>query len=278
MSWWCSATGQAWEWTWRAYPGVWLFMLALAGGYLWAVQGSRPVEARRGALLGGSALLLIWVLLDWPVGALGAGYLVSVHALQFLGLAFVAPPLLLAGIPARRWAALAGSTRAAAGLRIVAHPLVAGPAFNLIVLTTHLPSVVDDLMVRELGAFLIDLAWVAGGLLFWWPIVAPVPARAAGPLGKIAYLFAGSLIHTALGVWLLLSRAPVYAVYELAPPIGGRSVLVDQGIAGGVMELGGGVIIIGAIAVLFFRWAGAEDGTPAGAVPGTLPAARVREP
>ena len=44
------------------------------------------------------------------------------------------------------------------------------------------------------------------------------------------------------------------------------------------MELGGGVIIIGAIAVLFFRWAGAEDGTPAGAVPGTLPAARVREP
>ena len=130
----------------------------------------------------------------------------------------------------------------------------------MIVLVTHLPGVVDDLMTRPLGAFLIDAAWLGGGLLFWWPIVAPVPARRGGPLGKIVYLFAGGLIHTGLGVWFLLSRFPIYAAYELAPPIGGRSVLVDQGVAGGLMELMGGIILIGAIAIIFFRWARAESG------------------
>jgi cytochrome c oxidase assembly factor CtaG len=128
--------------------------------------------------------------------------------------------------------------------------------------TTHLPSVVDPLMAQQLGAFVIDLAWLGSGLLFWWPIVAPVPVRAGGPLGKIVYLFVGTIAHTAIGVWLLLSRSPLYEVYELAPPIGGRSALVDQGIAGGLMELVGGVMIISAIAVLFFRWARA-DGPPA---------------
>jgi cytochrome c oxidase assembly factor CtaG len=160
-----------------------------------------------------------------------------------------------------RWAELAMQGRGVAMARALTHPLLTGIVFNLIVLTTHLPSVVDELMTRPFGAFLVDTAWLGGGLLFWWPIVVPVPARAGGPLGKIIYLFAGSLIHTGLGVWLLLSRFPVYAVYELAPPIGNRSALVDQGIAGGIMELVGGVVIISAIAVVFFRWANSERGT-----------------
>ncbi|HEX6105836.1 MAG TPA: cytochrome c oxidase assembly protein [Gemmatimonadales bacterium] len=258
MSWWCSATGQAWEWTWRAYPGVWLFVLALAAGYWRVIRVGGPAERRRAVRLGGTGLLLVWLLLDWPIGTLGAGYLVSVHALQFLGLAFIAPPLLLAGVPGTRWARLARSAGPAGTLRVLTHPLLTGVLFNFIVLTTHLPMVVDPLMARQAGAFLIDLAWLGGGLLFWWPIVAPVPARTGGALAKIGYLFAGTLFHTAIGMWLLLSRWPVYEVYELAPPIGGRSVLVDQGIAGGFMELLGGVIIIGSIAVLFFRWAGRE--------------------
>jgi cytochrome c oxidase assembly factor CtaG len=264
MSWWCSATGQAWDWSWDAYPGVWLFMLALAGAYWWAIRIGRSEERRRALLLGGSAWLCIWVLLDWPVGPLGAGYLVSVHAIQFLGLAFIAPPLLLAGIPRQRWEEFEAWRRRSAVLRVATHPLVTAIVFNLLVLTSHVPSAVDRLMQQQLGAFLIDLAWLGGGLLFWWPIVAPTAMRAGGALAKIAYLFAGSLIHTALGMWLLLAQFPVYAVYELAPPLEGRSVLADQAIAGGIMELVGGVIILGAIAVLFFRWANAESApTPA---------------
>ena len=35
MQWWCAAQGVPWSWTWRPYPGVWLFIAALAIGW-WA--------------------------------------------------------------------------------------------------------------------------------------------------------------------------------------------------------------------------------------------------
>ena len=31
MQWWCAAQGVPWTWRWQAYPGVWLFVLALVG-------------------------------------------------------------------------------------------------------------------------------------------------------------------------------------------------------------------------------------------------------
>jgi len=255
MTWWCSATGQTWTWAWRPYPGVWLFVACLAAGY-WALAWRGTGRAPG---FGVAGLLLVWVLLDWPIGALGAGYLVSVHAVQFLLLAFVVPPLLYAGVSAGRWGWLEERIGRGRALRVITHPVVAGAGFNAIVVTTHLPSVVDGLMARQFGAFAVDFAWLLGGLLFWWPVLAPFPARAGGALAKIGYLFVGSLVHTALGMWLLLSRFPVYGIFELAPPLGGRSAVVDQGIAGGLMELIGGLIIITSIAVVFFQWVRREE-------------------
>jgi putative membrane protein len=263
VSWWCSATGQAWTWEWRAYPGVWLFIFAMAAAYVRiAWRRDTGAERHRGGargLLGAAGLVIVWVLLDWPVGTLGSGYLMAVHAAQFLLFSFVVPPLLYGGIAPHRWTRLEARFGNSATLRAATHPLVAGIAFNLMAVVTHVPSVVDGLMRTQVGAFAIDLAWIAGGLAFWWPVLAPFPARAGGGLAKIGYLFAASMVHTGIGMWLLLARYPVYATYELAPPIGGRSVMSDQAIAGGVMELIGGLVILSAIAVIFFAWAREQD-------------------
>ena len=100
MRWWCSATGQPWTWAWRPYPGVWLLVGLLAFWYLrsqWSeTTGS---EARRHGAWYFSGLFCIWLALDWPVGALGAGYLASVHTATYLLLSLVAPPCLILGIP-----------------------------------------------------------------------------------------------------------------------------------------------------------------------------------
>jgi len=98
MQWWCAATAADWSWTWRPYPGVWLVIGLIAVAYRGAL-----IRARRHATVPSRhpvyfaiGLACLWATLDWPIGALGAGYLLSVHTLQYIVMTLVAMPLLLA--------------------------------------------------------------------------------------------------------------------------------------------------------------------------------------
>lgn len=259
MQWWCSASGAAWTWQWQAYPGVWAFVLLTAGLYMMAVRrlhgsaaAARPQWRR---VAGWSGLVLVWVALDWPLGALGAGYLSSAHSTQFLLLAFIAPPLLLLGLGPV--AADPTPPRPSPWLAPVRSPLSALLLFNVIVLATHMPRVVDRLMTSQLGAFVIDAAWLIGALLFWRPVL--LTRRPFHPLAQIGYIFWGTLAHTGIGVWFLLADFPLYRIFELAPPIPGTDPMSDQQLAGGIMELIGMFIIFGAVSLVALRWMSREN-------------------
>lgn len=272
MQWWCAAQGVPWEWSWRPYPGVWAFVLLLAAGYWLAVRrgttgnGVRPPSAGdAGAGKGriwsfAAGLLLLWVALDWPVGALGAGYLVSLHMVQFLLIALASPPLILHGIPPAVLRRLASRRLAGRLLEAVTHPVAAFLAFNATVVATHWPSAVDGLMATQAGSFLLDMAWLLGGIVFWWPVVCPVPERPGfGYPFKIGYLILNTVAATAPYAFLTFSELPFYAVYELAPPVGDISARTDQRLAGILMKMGGGAVLWTAIGVLFFRWYARES-------------------
>ncbi|MCI0436807.1 MAG: cytochrome c oxidase assembly protein [Gemmatimonadetes bacterium] len=292
MQWWCAAQNVAWSWEWTAYPGVWLFMLAIALAWArarraraWTADAGEPVHRenrrRRESAAFFTGWLLIWIVLDWPVGALGAGYLASVHMIQFLVLALVAPPLLIPGWPAaaedgapatgaqirffvRRQPLFeryreGGRVRATKRLvRWITHPVAALGVFTAIIIATHLPVTTDRLMPVQSGAFAIDMAWLAGGLLFWWPLIRSSRQWFTRPL-KIAYLFALMVLMTAPGAMITFSDLPIYATYELAPPIPGITPLEDQRIAGIGMRLGGSLVCWIAISILFLRWARSEE-------------------
>lgn len=266
MQWWCSAQGIAWTWTWRPYAGVWIMVLALAIWYWrsytraaceWEGVHPRLRTPRVVASLAGIALL--WIALDWPVGTLGAGYLASVHMVQFFLIAMIAPALLVWGWPPASPAPGSNGTTRTSPLRsmvnALTHPVVAIIIFDAVVVGTHAPPVVDSLMATQVGSFVLDMAWLIAGIIFWWPLIG-------GPFGRaplrtpidIAYIFASSLSHTGISMYLLLARFPVYSTYELAPPITGITKLTDQDLAGGLMLLGGAAIVLGAITVVFFRW------------------------
>jgi cytochrome c oxidase assembly factor CtaG len=256
MRWWCSAQGTPWTWTWQPYIGVWLLGIALGALYVrWhrAASPSASPPARRWAAVGGIAAL--WLLLDWPIGALAAGYLESVHALQFLGLVFVVSPLLLFGLPAG-WEARLGP-RAARVLGGLTQPLYAIIWLNVIVIATHVPVLVDALMVTQAGSLAIDAAWIAGGLVFWWPVVRAWPVRLAAA-GRLAYLLGGVTLHMGVGMFYVVANVPLYGVYELAPRVSGIDPLDDQGRAGGIMMAGDVAVGLGAIAILLYLWAREE--------------------
>ncbi|MGH7557260.1 MAG: cytochrome c oxidase assembly protein [Gemmatimonadota bacterium] len=264
MRFWCSAQGVAWTWTWQPYVGVWAMVLALGLAYARLVRGTTgawPAGRSWRTWSFAAGLLAFWVALDWPVGALAAGYLASVHMIQFLLVGLVGPALLLLGVSEEAWEAIGRRERLVAVLRRVMHPVLTFLVFNLVVLITHWPVVVDGLMDSQAGSFLIDMLWIAGGTIMWWPIVAPVPERPGfGYLLKMAYLIAITITTSIPFLYLTFTSLPVYATYELAPPIAGITKREDQRLAGLLMKLGGAVVLWTGITAIFFQWYRREEG------------------
>jgi len=269
MQWWCSASGRPWTWEPQYYPGVWAMVAVLAIAFHVLARRARAMGERRLVFWAGwSAVGLVWQVLDWPVGPLAAGYLASAHAVQFVSLALVAPPLLLLAVRRPLAEALPDTGRAWRVLRCVTQPVIAGGLFTLVAVATHVPAVIDALMPTQVGAFAIDAAWLAGGVVLWWPVVAGVPARGwfSVPV-RMLYLFLSTLVHTGIAMVMLVRDFPMYGIYELAPPWPAWSPLEDQRLAGGVMELAGAAVIFGIITVMFFRWTGGVAGEGAPAAP-----------
>lgn len=262
MQWWCSAQTAAWDWSWQAYPGVWV-LVGLVGWAWWrlrrrstgpAVQGWR---GRPGWFVAG--LLLLWLALDWPIGPLGASYLVSVHMVQVLVLSLVVPGLLLLGTPPGVFARLRDRPTFLGTLRVVTHPVAALVIYNGVVVGTHVPAVLDTLAATQAGMLAMDLAWLGAGLVFWWPVLSPVPERPwFGWFFKMGYLFLNTVPATVPYSFLVFADFPLYATYELAPPLPGVDPLTDQQVAGLLMKFGGGAILWTSMTVLFFRWYGVE--------------------
>lgn len=275
VQWWCSALGVTWNWEWRPYPGVWLFIVAFAAAYWWLARRV-PDGATRSSpwrtLSAVAGVVGLWLTLDWPIGALGAGYLASVHAFQFVMLAMIVPPLLLMGARPQVVARLADRPRWLGFIRAVTNPLLGMVVFTIVMVATHMPRVVDALMVSQLGSFALDMAWFLSGLCFWWPLLLALPARPGFvPLLRMVYLFFGTIAHLFIAMWLLISRFPVYATYELAPPFSGLSPLDDQQVAGGVMLGIGSTLVLVAVTIIFFRWLGVGEERPEPAAPGAPP-------
>jgi putative membrane protein len=270
VTWWCAARDVAWTWQWQPYPGVWLFMLTLVGGYIWMVRRLAPRAAPvgRDAVTRGqwawfaTGALALWAATDWPIGALGSGYLLSVHTIQWILYTLVAPPLLLLGVP--DWLPLATREGSVARriLRVLALPIVALIITDAILLASHVPPVVDGLRRTQAGSFLIDMAWLAGGLVMWWPILAPNPAisRVSHPW-KIGYLFFATVVPTIPAAFLTFADFPIYALYELAPRVHGIPAGADQQVAGLLMKAVADPILWLAMGILFFRWSRLEAAT-----------------
>jgi putative membrane protein len=267
IQWWCSARGLPWDWSWQAYPGIWL-VVAVVAVWVWRTIRARRLqradsaatsgasgEGRRVALLI-AGVVLLWLTLDWPVGPLGTGYLASVHAVQFVSLAMVVPPMLLLGLDRERVAGwLEARPVRLRLLKAITQPLIAAIFFTLVMIVTHVPRVVDALMKLQLGAMTLDLTWLLSGLVFWWPVVVRAPDRSwfAPPL-RTLYLFFGTQAHLFIAMWLMVSEYPVYGTYELAPRVSVLTALQDQQVAGGIMLTVGGPFVLAVISVILFRW------------------------
>lgn len=260
MTWWCAATRLPWSWSPRAYPGVWAFIAALVVGGWLAVRrsGVRPTRRQKASWAVGIGAL--WVATDWPVGTLGSGYLASAHMLQYMLYTFAAAPFLLLGVPQDL---IRRSPTATAVVQACSRPLFAALVANVVMVGTHAPWTVDTVRVSQVGSFVLDVIWLAGGLVLWLPILNPLKEMRPAPLVQAAYLFlAAGLVPMVPGGFLTFADAPLYGLYELAPRVGTIDPISDQQAAGVLMKIGSLPIVWPVIGAILIRAARAESGDP----------------
>lgn len=258
--------------SWQPHPDAWLLAVALLGGYLYTLSAWGPTHApgRRAAtahqrLCFFAGVAVLWIASDWPIHSIAEDYLFSVHMVQHMLFLYAAPPLLILGTPGWLWRRLLRPAPVWSTARLLTKPLVAVVAVNAFIAATHWPVVVDASVRVTAFHLALHVATVVLGVVLWWPVLSPLQElpHLSYP-GRMAYLFAHSIVPTVPASFLTFSEGPLYAAYAEAPRLWAfMTVIEDQQIAGLLMKIGGGLILWGTIAVLFFRWASeSESGGP----------------
>jgi putative membrane protein len=250
---------------WHTHPSVWLVLGGIWITYLVAVRRHRTVageapDRRRRTTLFSVGMACLWLGADWPVHDLAEGYLYSVHMAQHLLFTLVAPPLLIAGMPAWMWRDILGPRWLFVAFRFLTRPIVALILFNGLLLFTHWPEIVEASVRFELTHFTLHALLFGSAIVMWWPVMSPlVELPALSPPAQMMYLFAQSLAPTIPASFLTFGQTLLYPVYGTFPRIWGISALNDQLIAGLLMKLVGGFILWGFVATIFFRWYAREE-------------------
>ena len=254
---------------WEPHPDVWLLVAALAAGYAIAVvrvgprfvEPGRPPVTRRQVVCWSLGVFTVWLASDWPIHDVGEQSIYSAHMVQHMLMSMVAAPLLLMGAPSwlARWL-LAPSSVAFRAVRSLSRFLPALVVFNVVLVLTHWPLLVDASLRSGLVHFGLHAMLFGASLIVWMPVLSPLPEipRLAPPM-RVVYLFSQSIVPTVPASFLTLGAHPLYKHYVGLPHLWGLSAREDQQIAGLIMKIGGGLVLWMVIAVIFFRWAAEED-------------------
>jgi len=255
--------------TWHPHVDTWLLVITLAAAYAVTVvrvgprhaAPGRPLVTKLQAVCFSLGVAAVWVASDWPVHDIAEELNYSMHMVQHLVLSMVAAPLLLLGTPA--WmlrAILRPPSRLFGTVRFLSRFLPALIVFNVVLVLTHWPAIVDASLENHLVHFFVHALIFVTALIIWMPVLSPLPEipRLAPP-PRMIFLFLQSIVPTIPASFLTFGSSPLYRFYEGVPHLWGLSTLDDQRVAGLIMKIGAGLLLWMIIAVIFFRWAGEED-------------------
>lgn len=204
-------------------------------------------------------LTMLFLSLNGPVHDLSDTYLFSVHMVQHLVLTMVVVPLLIAGTPGAMLRPALRSRVVAVAARAITRPAAAFLLFNAAIAIWHIPAVYDLAMRSHPLHIVQHLCFMVAATLMWWPIMSPLPElpRLSYPK-QMLYTFLLTLPMALIGIIITYSDAVLYPAYQTAPRLWGISPMEDQLIGGLIMWIPGGLIFLGVLSSIFFRWAARE--------------------
>ena len=270
--------GAAWWSAWSVDP---VFLVPVGLMAWWYAQGllrwhgrTRAHPAWRTALFYLGATLLV-LAMESPVDRLGV-HEFSMHMVQHEVLMMLAVPVMLLGAPTTplllglpRWLR-AGLVRPLAGrggtralYRGLTHPIVAAAILSTMLWAWHLvPGWYEAALLDQKVHDLEHFTMTAAAVLFWWNVIDPKPlhSRLNHPL-RMLYMFATSLPKQFLAAMITFAPTSLYAYYEEVRRVLPGTAMEDQGLAGLIMWVPGGMIMLIEMGVVFFVWARRAEAT-----------------
>ncbi|NLD76202.1 MAG: cytochrome c oxidase assembly protein [Acidimicrobiales bacterium] len=283
MNWWCASSPKNWTWSWTPYLGALAIVFAVIGiGVWWTVRGrhgdellaaqaelgtasttsSDNVQAPIAGTSTGRTIAFVfgviglWAVLDWPLAALGAGYLATAQMVRQIVMVMVVAPLLLFACPPALAVRAVGWGRRLTVLRWMSRPIVAVPVAAISLIVVNSPALVDPLLDSPYSSFLMDGIWTLAGFTLWMPVQCPHPGvRRLTGATAITYLIGQSIVPVLPGFFMTWADFPIYSTYELAPRVfEGFDAVTDQQTAAAVLQVGGMVLLWVQIAFRFLSW------------------------
>jgi putative membrane protein len=248
-------------WRYQLHLEVWLLTIFLVSSYIYvvrvlgprAVPAGEPIVTRRQLTCFIIGILIMLLSTDWPMHDIAEEYLYSVHMFQHMSLTYFMPPLVVLATPEWFVRVLVGNGRAYRALRFFTFPVRAGLLFNLGVVVSHIPGVVNASVSNGPLHYFVHVILVLTSILMWMPVCGPLKEFQITPMSKMIYLFLNSVVATIPAGWLTFAEGVVYKHYNIPTRVWGVSVSNDQQIAGAIMKLGGSIFLWTIIVAMFVK-------------------------
>ena len=247
--------------TWHWSPITLICLIAACLLYIFAIRRARrnkpeekPLQVRR-VISFFVAVAIIALLLLTPVDTIARTQLFSMHMFQAVTLITVCAPLLLYALPVWLVESLFAHPFVRPIARALTQPVFASALFNLTFLLWHAPLFFNFALKNGtfyhvmLGSFLLT------SLLNWWPLIGPVRDlhKMTYPQ-QMLYAFLDGQPVDIYAFLLVFSFVVIYHHYTVPPQLG-ISAFADQAVGGAFLLLPG-LVDLGVMSPLFFRWLG----------------------
>jgi putative membrane protein len=248
-------------WKFEANPEVYLLVVFLIAAYVYAmrvigpraVAPGQPVFTHRNVWCFTGAMVLLFTASTWPLHHIAEDYLYSAHMLQHMMLSYFMPPLVLLATPTWLLRLLVGTGRTWRVVTFMTKPVVAAVVFNVAVMVTHIPPVVNASVQSAPLHYALHLLLVLTAVLMWMPVVGPFHELRISDAAKPIYLFLQSVVPTVPAGWLTFAEGVVYKHYNQPVRVWGISPTDDQQIAGAIMKIGGSFFLWALVIFYFFK-------------------------
>jgi putative membrane protein len=208
-----------------------------------------------------ASLAVLYLAVGSPLDAIAERYLFSLHMVQHNLLMWTFPPLFMRGLPPWLLRPFLEFAPVRWAMRTFTRPVVALALFTLVFLVWHIPALYE-LTLRDRSVHFLEHALIIGtSLLFWWPILSPLPEIPRIHYGQqMLYAVASMIAQTPVFFYLTFVGSVHYPTYANAIRIVNLTPLEDQQLGGILMKVVGGLVAFSIFAQAFWAWYRKEAG------------------